>query len=298
MGHDHITGRLCMKPGCQGPLEDTIINFGESLPEDALNKGYAHSYKADICLAMGSSLRVTPAAELPELVATRGKKLVVVNLQGTPLDDVAELRINAKCDDVMRGLMQRLELPIPEFRLRRRAQVSANIKQDKLNINLDSVDVDGTPMSLFTEVTLSAVGLGAKATRSKEEPHNFKITLAKLANVDELELKFNVAFQGHYREPDLDLLAKLPLAHMRQHPQVGYRARYLLEYNPFTGHWAPPQPIRDQQGDEKADDPNLESLVAELARMGFDSQQARQTLISVDLNVDRAVAMLVNNILD
>ena len=32
-----------------------------------LDSGYEHAEKADLCLAMGSSLTVTPAAEIPEV---------------------------------------------------------------------------------------------------------------------------------------------------------------------------------------------------------------------------------------
>ena len=49
----------------------------------------------------------------------RQQKLVIVNLQRTPLDSVARLRIFAKCDDVSRLLMSKLGLTIPEFRLKR-----------------------------------------------------------------------------------------------------------------------------------------------------------------------------------
>jgi len=35
---------------------------------------------ADVCLAMGSSLRVTPAANMPEETAKNGGKLFIVNL--------------------------------------------------------------------------------------------------------------------------------------------------------------------------------------------------------------------------
>jgi NAD-dependent SIR2 family protein deacetylase len=76
--HDHITGRLCAVPGCQGALKDNIINFGENLPKRDLRAGFDESLKADLCLAMGSSLRVTPAADMPAQTAEKGGKLVIV----------------------------------------------------------------------------------------------------------------------------------------------------------------------------------------------------------------------------
>ena len=76
--HDHKTGRKCTVPGCKGDLLDSIINFGENLPERELKEGFAESEKADLCLAMGSSLRVTPAADMPATTADKGGKLVIV----------------------------------------------------------------------------------------------------------------------------------------------------------------------------------------------------------------------------
>jgi NAD-dependent SIR2 family protein deacetylase len=52
---------------------------------------------------MGSSLTVTPAADIPEEVGKKGK-LIIVNLQKTPLDGHAFFRINALCDEVMKRL--------------------------------------------------------------------------------------------------------------------------------------------------------------------------------------------------
>jgi mono-ADP-ribosyltransferase sirtuin 6 len=66
---------------------------------------------ADLCLAMGSSLTVTPAANIPKEVGKRGK-LVIVNLQATPLDKFAYLRINGLCDNVMKLLALKLDLKV------------------------------------------------------------------------------------------------------------------------------------------------------------------------------------------
>lgn len=44
-----------------------------------------------------------------------GGKLVIVNLQKTPLDNIANLIIHARIQTVMKMLMEKLEVPIPEF---------------------------------------------------------------------------------------------------------------------------------------------------------------------------------------
>lgn len=84
---NYTAGRKCDDPACRGILKDTIINFGENLPEGTnepatiteaaclislavvtLEDSVDHSTKADLCLAMGSSLTVTPAADIPEVI--------------------------------------------------------------------------------------------------------------------------------------------------------------------------------------------------------------------------------------
>ena len=61
------TGRKCDDPRCNGHLKDTIVAFGESLPEDELTKAFQEGEEADLCLSMGSSLTVTPAADIPKV---------------------------------------------------------------------------------------------------------------------------------------------------------------------------------------------------------------------------------------
>jgi NAD-dependent SIR2 family protein deacetylase len=76
--HDHKTGRKCDDPSCRGDLKDSIINFGEDLPEREIDEGFQHGQMADLCLVMGSSLRVTPAADIPLATAKNGGKLVII----------------------------------------------------------------------------------------------------------------------------------------------------------------------------------------------------------------------------
>ena len=126
--HTHANGRRCEDPKCQGALCDTIVNFGENLPEWELNEGFRQGDLADLHLCMGSSLRVTPAADMPLRTTHNGGKLVIVNLQKTPLDHLATIRIGAMCDDVIQRVMTHLHLQIPQFILRRRVKFSVSTK--------------------------------------------------------------------------------------------------------------------------------------------------------------------------
>ena len=53
---DHRTGRRCDDPNCSGELEDSIINFGESLPEVDLENAFNNGESADLHISLGTSL--------------------------------------------------------------------------------------------------------------------------------------------------------------------------------------------------------------------------------------------------
>ncbi|KAK2869546.1 hypothetical protein Q7C36_001417 [Tachysurus vachellii] len=117
--HRHATGRRCAH--CGGELRDTIVHFGErGTLEQPLNwKGAAETAEmADLILCLGSSLKVLKKYAClwcMKKTAAKRPKLYIVNLQWTPKDDLATLKIHGKCDDVMRLLMEELGVGIPTY---------------------------------------------------------------------------------------------------------------------------------------------------------------------------------------
>ncbi|KAK6841269.1 hypothetical protein PG989_010176 [Apiospora arundinis] len=219
--HDHRTGRKCAL--CGGVLIDTIINFGESLPEDALQFARDHAEKADLCIALGSSLTVTPANEIPETVGKRkGAKLVICNLQTTPFDKSTSLRVFGKTDDLMERVMEKLSITIPTFMVRRLLVIRIGGETGRPSVKIEGVDVDGTPATFLQSVKL-------ENNRRVVRTEPFTINLR-----DELEtgaqLNLVLEFMGHYGEPNLEL------SHTYDDAD-GALALYLLEYNPLTGQW-------------------------------------------------------------
>jgi len=85
-------------------LKDSIIHFGENLPQQALERAWEHARRSDLCIVFGSSLRVSPACDIPKETKKRGGKLVIVNYQSTPLDGRADIKIHAGTDDVCNRL--------------------------------------------------------------------------------------------------------------------------------------------------------------------------------------------------
>lgn len=70
---------------CGGLLRPDVTLFGESLPGEAIAEARSLAEKADVVLALGSSLSVEPGASIPKAV-TRDGTLVVVTDEGTPYD--------------------------------------------------------------------------------------------------------------------------------------------------------------------------------------------------------------------
>jgi len=108
----HRTGRTCEVEGCDGYLKDTIVQFGESLDDETLEKAREWSKEANMSVVVGSSLRVPPASTLPRMAK---KHCVVVNLQWTSQDAKATMKLHAKADDVLVQMCKHLSLEIPEY---------------------------------------------------------------------------------------------------------------------------------------------------------------------------------------
>ncbi|HEY3394686.1 MAG TPA: Sir2 family NAD-dependent protein deacetylase [Lacipirellulaceae bacterium] len=84
------TGAVPDCPQCGGRLKHATISFGQMLPADVLMQATRWVRDADLMLAIGSSLVVTPAADLPRVARSSGARLVIVNRDPTPLDQVAD----------------------------------------------------------------------------------------------------------------------------------------------------------------------------------------------------------------
>ena len=94
-------------PGCGGMLKSTTISFGQSLPERAVADARRMHAAARVCLVVGSSLVVYPAASLPEVTLDAGGQLAIVNQTATHLDSFAALVARGPAGVVL-GETQRL----------------------------------------------------------------------------------------------------------------------------------------------------------------------------------------------
>jgi hypothetical protein len=139
------------------------------------------------------------------------KNLVICNLQNTPYDESAVLRVYAKCDDFMKLVMQKLNIAIPSFILRRRLAIDFN----KSQFVVRAVDFDNTPASIFPAIMVNG-------TKIEGEPLIYKVP------EDCKEADIILSFYGHYNEPAVNLKIGIK--------PVG-TCYYDLFYDPMTGEW-------------------------------------------------------------
>ncbi|KAK9500638.1 hypothetical protein O3M35_001868 [Rhynocoris fuscipes] len=158
----HKTARRCSQ--CFHPLRDTIVHFGErgNLAWPINWSGACQAAKqADVILCIGSSLKVLkkyPWLWGMDKPAKKRPQLYIVNLQWTPKDDQASLKINGKCDDVMRLVMRYLNLEIPKY-----------------DRKLDPIFTHATELHELEEHTISTQMLVSPHIKSEDDKSNFSL---------------------------------------------------------------------------------------------------------------------------
>ena len=88
----------CLK--CGGQIRPQIVLFGDPLSMDAMNRAQSVSCTSDLCLVLGSSLLVTPAADLPRIAYANGARLAILTVSETPLDHLADFRVRRTLSQV------------------------------------------------------------------------------------------------------------------------------------------------------------------------------------------------------
>lgn len=103
-------GTIPVCPACGGPLKPRTISFGQSLDQRILDQAAQLCARADLLLVVGSSLVVTPAAQLPLLTLRAGGKLGIINQQPTALDSQAALTMPGPAGAILSWLAGRLHI--------------------------------------------------------------------------------------------------------------------------------------------------------------------------------------------
>ena len=92
-------------PECEALLRPDIVWFGESLDPITLDAAVAAAESAEVCLVVGTSAVVHPAASLPLLTHRAGGVVVEVNPEPTPLSGVALMSLRGPAAEIVPRLL-------------------------------------------------------------------------------------------------------------------------------------------------------------------------------------------------
>lgn len=84
---------------CSGIIKPDVVLYQEQLNSKVVEEAIDHIANADTLIVGGTSLVVYPAAGLIKYF--KGKKIVLINMEETPYDNLADLVINDKIGEVL-----------------------------------------------------------------------------------------------------------------------------------------------------------------------------------------------------
>jgi NAD-dependent deacetylase len=88
-------------PKCESNLRPDVVWFGESLDTAIMSKVYNVLEQADVCIVIGTSALVQPAASFPLIVKQYGGIIIEVNVERTPLTPISEIHICGKAGIIL-----------------------------------------------------------------------------------------------------------------------------------------------------------------------------------------------------
>jgi NAD-dependent deacetylase len=91
---------------CGGILKSATISFGQSLVQADLERAERAAMTCDLLLAVGSTLSVYPAAGVVPVAKRMGARVVILNAEPTPLDDLADAVLRGQISEVLPAIVR------------------------------------------------------------------------------------------------------------------------------------------------------------------------------------------------
>jgi NAD-dependent SIR2 family protein deacetylase len=86
---------------CGGVLKPAVVFFGESVPAEKVTYAMSRVDECDALLVVGSSLTVWSGYRFAKRAHERGVPIAIVNIGPTRADDLASMKIEQRCGDVL-----------------------------------------------------------------------------------------------------------------------------------------------------------------------------------------------------
>jgi NAD-dependent deacetylase len=90
---------------CGGILKSDTISFGQQLVPEVIDRAMRVAGEGDVFIAVGTTLQVYPVAGTVEVARDAGAKIIIVNAQPTPFDDVAHATFDGSISEVLPAIL-------------------------------------------------------------------------------------------------------------------------------------------------------------------------------------------------
>jgi len=100
---------------CGGVLKPDIVYFGENVPKPRVAEAFALVDEASSLLVAGSSLTVMSGLRFVRHAARQGAPVVIINRGDTRGDDLASVKIDAGCSEILTALAAITEEPHEKY---------------------------------------------------------------------------------------------------------------------------------------------------------------------------------------
>jgi len=100
------TGECPRCRACGGILKTATVSFGQQMPQAELQRAFRAARRADLALAIGSTLEVRPAADVPLAAVGNGARYAIINRGPTGHDGFADLRLEGDVTVILPALIQ------------------------------------------------------------------------------------------------------------------------------------------------------------------------------------------------
>ncbi len=91
---------------CGGILKSATISFGQPLVPHVIDRAMRAAAEAEVLVAIGTSLQVYPIAGAVPIAKSSGARIVIVNAEATPFDEIADAVIREPIGDVLPALLR------------------------------------------------------------------------------------------------------------------------------------------------------------------------------------------------
>lgn len=91
---------------CGGVIKPNVVFFGENVPKERVDAAMSSIEASDSLLVVGSSLHVWSGYRFAVRARELGKPVVIINQGETRADDIAAVKVEANCGDVLEELLR------------------------------------------------------------------------------------------------------------------------------------------------------------------------------------------------